>query len=283
MNYQETALQFDCAGENLIGIASLPDQSATRGVLVVVGGPQYRVGSHRQFTLLARALASEGFPVLRFDYRGMGDSCGAMRDFEDVDADLEAAIGQLFALAPGLKDVVIWGLCDGASAAMFYAERDPRVAGLVMLNPWARSEQGLAKSTLKHYYLARLRDPALWKKIARLQFDYAGAAASMAGMLRKAFGGATVAPGAATARPSFHVRMRDGLARFRGRGLFIISGADLTAKEFLDMAGSSREWRTAVEGPAMTRQTLAAADHTFSRRAWRDQVASWTVQWLRAW
>jgi alpha/beta superfamily hydrolase len=49
-------------------------------VLVIVGGPQYRAGSHRQFTLLARSLAEQGFAVLRFDYRGMGDSTGAMRD-----------------------------------------------------------------------------------------------------------------------------------------------------------------------------------------------------------
>ncbi len=285
MNYQEIALHFGCAGETLIGVASVPEQPSSRGVLVVVGGPQYRAGSHRQFTLLARALASESFPVLRFDYRGMGDSSGPMRDFEDVDTDLASAIDQFYKTVPGLKDVVIWGLCDGASAAMFYAQHDPRVSGLVMLNPWARSEQGLAKSTLKHYYLARLRDPALWKKIASLQFDYAGALASMAGMARKAFGkgSAPAASPTAATRPSFHVRMREGLGRFRGRGLFIISGTDLTAREFLDMAGGSREWRALLAAPTMARQTLEAADHTFSRRAWRDQVANWTVQWLRAW
>ena len=287
MNYAEIALQFACEGETLTAIAAIPAQPATRGVLVVVGGPQYRAGSHRQFTLLSRALAADGFAVLRFDYRGMGDSSGAMRDFEDVDADLRAAIDQFYATVPGLKDVVIWGLCDGASAAMFYAERDPRVAGLVMLNPWARSEQGLAKATLKHYYLSRLRDPALWKKIASLQFNYAGAASSMGGMLRKAFksggGAAAKTGGTAVPKPSFHVRMRDGLQRFRGRGLFIISGADLTAKEFLDMAGGSREWRALLAAPAMARETLDDADHTFSRRAWRDQVAGWTSQWLRSW
>ena len=280
-------MQFACEGETLTAIAAIPAQPATRGVLVVVGGPQYRAGSHRQFTLLSRALAADGFAVLRFDYRGMGDSSGAMRDFEDVDADLRAAIDQFYVTVPGLKDVVIWGLCDGASAAMFYAERDPRVAGLVMLNPWARSEQGLAKATLKHYYLSRLRDPALWKKIASLQFNYAGAASSLGGMLRKAFrsGGASAnkTGGTAVHKPSFHVRMREGLLRFRGRGLFIISGADLTAKEFLDMAGGSREWRSVLAAPAMARETLDDADHTFSRRAWRDQVAGWTSQWLRSW
>jgi hypothetical protein len=29
--------------------------------------------------------------------------------------------------------------------------------------------------------------------------------------------------------------------------------------------------------------TLAGADHTFSTRAWRDQVSDWTAQWVQAW
>ena len=70
--------------------------------------------------------------------------------------------------------------------------------------------------------------------------------------------------------------MQTGLARFKGKVLLIISGADLTAKEFLDMANGSREWRALLAAPRVSRQTLAAADHTFSRRAWRDQVAGWT-------
>jgi exosortase A-associated hydrolase 1 len=278
MNYQELALKFSCRGETLFGIASVPEQPARRGVVIIVGGPQYRVGSHRQFTLLARALAAQGFPVLRFDYRGMGDSAGAMRNFEQVDDDLRAAIDQFFATVAGLEEVVIWGLCDGASAALFYAEQDRRVSGLVLLNPWARSERGLAKSTLKHYYLARLRDPAMWKKIAQLRFDFGAAGRSLFGMIGTLLARGRPAPGA-----SFHARMRNGLARFKGRALLIISGADLTAQEFIDMAAGSREWRALLAAPTVARQTLAEADHTFSRRAWRDQVAGWTGEWLRSW
>ncbi|MFB1029241.1 MAG: hydrolase 1, exosortase A system-associated, partial [Thauera sp.] len=78
---REIAQIFPCEGEELIGILALPETAVTRlGVLVVVGGPQYRVGSHRQFVLLARALAKSGVPCMRFDYRGMGDATGEMRD-----------------------------------------------------------------------------------------------------------------------------------------------------------------------------------------------------------
>lgn len=279
MNYQELALKFSCRDDALYGIASVPEQPAIRGVLVVVGGPQYRVGSHRQFTLLARSLAAQGFAVLRFDYRGMGDSDGAMRDFEQVDDDLRAAVDQFFAAVPTLQDVVIWGLCDGASAAMIYAEQDRRVSGLVLLNPWARSEQGLARSTLKHYYVARLFDPVMWKKIVLLRFDYGAALRSLAALV----GAARAGSGAADPTASFQARMQTGMSRFKGQVLLVISAADLTAREFLDMAAGSSAWGSMLAAPRVSRKTMAQADHTFSRRAWRDEVAVATGDWLRSW
>ncbi|HWJ93213.1 MAG TPA: hydrolase 1, exosortase A system-associated, partial [Telluria sp.] len=113
---EDRALAFPCQGDTLYGILSLPAQPNPRGVLVIVGGPQYRAGSHRQFTLLARALADAGIPALRFDYRGMGDSEGAQRGFEHVRDDIRAAIDSFMAETPGLSEVVLWGLCDGATA-----------------------------------------------------------------------------------------------------------------------------------------------------------------------
>ena len=145
-------------------------------VLIVVGGPQYRSGSHRQFTLLARHLADAGIASLRFDYRGMGDSTGEVRSFERAGTDIRCAIDRLLATVPGVQEVVIWGLCDAASAALIYAHKDPRVSALVLLNPWVRTEQGIARAHLRHYYLARLFHRSLWQKIGRGEFDVRKAA-----------------------------------------------------------------------------------------------------------
>ncbi|MCE3607649.1 hydrolase 1, exosortase A system-associated [Massilia sp. P8910] len=285
MDYREDVLRFDCGGDALFGIVSVPAQPARRAVLIVVGGPQYRVGSHRQFTTLARGLAAQGIASLRFDYRGMGDSHGAMRDFEVVGDDLRAAVDNLLKALPGIEEVVIWGLCDGASAAMFYAAGDPRVTGLVLLNPWVRTSGGHAKATIKHYYRARLFDPELWKKILRGQFNVAAAAGSFLRIAGAAFGkGKGGATGAAAAAPvALPDRMQAALARFRGKVLLIISGADLTAQEFLDTAAGSDKWQALLAAPQVSRQTLPEADHTFSRRTWKDQVMNWTGDWLRSW
>ncbi|OON59496.1 hydrolase 1, exosortase A system-associated [Massilia sp. KIM] len=286
MNARDVAVRFACEGEDLIGVLSLPERPQRRGVLVVVGGPQYRAGSHRQFTLLARGLAEQGYATLRFDYRGMGDSGGALRSFEQVDADLRAAVDQFFTLVPTLEEVVIWGLCDGASAALFYAHQDPRVSGLVLLNPWVRTAEGLAKATLKHYYRARLLEPELWKKLLSGRFAFRSAAASLLAQLRTLLARRPDAsdagrePAGAAAAP-LPERMRLGLQRFGGPALFIFSGADLTAKEFLDLVADSRDWQALLKDERVAQHHLAPADHTFSRRAWRDQVTQWTADWLR--
>ena len=51
---------------------------------------------------------------MRFDYRGMGDSTGDVRPFDDINDDIAAAIDEFFRQVPGLERVVLWGLCDGA-------------------------------------------------------------------------------------------------------------------------------------------------------------------------
>jgi exosortase A-associated hydrolase 1 len=277
MSYEERALAFRCGADTLVGIASVPAAPAARGVLIIVGGPQYRVGSHRQFALLARHLAAHGIAALRFDYRGMGDSDGEERDFERVADDIRAALDAFLTAVPSLTDIVLWGLCDGASAAAMYAPHDARVGGLVLLNPWVRTDDGVARTQLKHHYRDRLRDPAFWRKVARGQFDYAGSLKSMLGLVRTALAPRPVAADAPAPLPE---RMRQGLHAFRGRTLLVIGGADLTGREFCDVAGSTPAWKRLVDTPRVTWRRLEDADHTFSRRAWRDQVAEWTREFV---
>ena len=279
MSYEERALAFRCGDAALVGIASIPAEKCSRGVLVVVGGPQYRVGSHRQFALLARHLAAHGIAAMRFDYRGMGDSEGEERDFEAIQDDIRAALDAFVEAVPGLTDVVLWGLCDGASAAAMYAPGDARVRGLVLLNPWVRTDDGVARTTLKHHYRDRLRNPEFWRKLARGQFDYAGSLASMLKLVRTAFAGRSPDQDAAASLPE---RMRQGLHGFGGHTLLVIGGADLTGREFCDVAGSTPAWQRLLAAPRVSWRRIEEADHTFSRRAWRDQVAEWTREWVKA-
>lgn len=280
----EQALAFDCEGSALWGVLTRPPANAaepTLAVLVVVGGPQYRVGSHRQFVLLSRALARRGFPTLRFDYRGMGDSEGATRTFEGAGPDLHAAIDALCAACPPARRIVVWGLCDAASAALMFATTDERVAGVVALNPWARSAASLSATRVKHYYAARLVQREFWFKLLLGGVDLGASLRSFFNDLR---GAHSIRPGSHSQRSddSFQTRMAQGLSRFSGRVLLILSGNDLTAREFVQYTDSAAAWRGLLADPKVTRVTVAEADHTFSRRVWQDQVEDETSTWLVA-
>ena len=298
MTLQHRAITFQCGTDWLYGILSLPKAveevpaSVGRGVLVVVGGPQYRVGSHRQFALLAQSLTTRQIPVMRFDYRGMGDSEGDTRNFEEIEADLRAALDAFCAAVPGLSEVVIWGLCDAASAAIFYAHQDRRVTGLVLLNPWVRTEAGMAKAYLKHYYFSRLMAPELWRKIFTGGFQFVAAMRSFLSLVGAAAGTRPDAAATSTAgarqvavpdAATLPERMLSSLERFKGRVLVILSGNDLTAQEFSDVVEASQRWRQRLQADGVRQHKLQAANHTFSQRDWRDQVAVWTAEWIQSW
>lgn len=270
----EQAFTFAIDDDEAVGI--LHPAAGRLGVLVIVGGPQYRVGSHRQFVLLARALAAGGVPVLRFDYRGLGDSSGALRDFTDIRADIRAAI-DCFMQRAGLTRVVLWGLCDAASAALMYAATDKRVAGLALLNPWVHTSVGEARVRLKSYYLERLRSRAFWRKLVCFDVDWRDSLASLRGYLRRAF--------APTERDTVHSsyieRVRRGWNAFGGPVLLVLSGDDLTAREFRQLCDGDPAWRSLRDRATVQRVELAQANHTFARADWRATVEQETLTWVR--
>lgn len=283
----ETPVIFECQGEQLIGMIHQAHATAGIGVLVVVGGPQYRVGSHRQFVLLARHLASQGVPTMRFDVRGMGDSEDQPRRFDQLDADILAAVDEFFKRCPEMTQVVLWGLCDAASAALFYAYQDNRVKGLVLLNPWVYTEQGAAKTYLKHYYLQRFTSKDFWLKVFSFKFNYAHSALSLWNFLKQAIGKTetpqtTEGIARVDENLALPIRMRECLKQFAHPVLLILSGRDLTADEFKGTVKGDPEWQFLLSQSRITRHDFAEAAHTFSSADWRDQVAGWTSIWIKS-
>jgi pimeloyl-ACP methyl ester carboxylesterase len=145
----------------LVGVLTDPDPSvAVAGapaVLLLTAGFLHRVGPHRLHVDLARRLAEAGYPALRFDMAGVGDSSLPSGigpdDVRSVD-DVRAAMDHLAERRRAERFVLI-GLCSGAGAAYETAIADPRVSCSILLD-------GPAYPTLGYrlrYYAARLRDP----------------------------------------------------------------------------------------------------------------------------
>jgi exosortase A-associated hydrolase 1 len=286
------AIVFTCERDQLAGVLHQSSEKSSLAVVIVVGGPQYRVGSHRQFTFLARYLAAQGIPVLRFDYRGMGDSSGELEGFEHINSDISSAVDALQREQPWVEKIAIWGLCDGATASVFYAATDSRVRVLILVNPWVYSSQGAAKAYLKHYYSQRLFQRTFWCKVFSGDFRIFDSIQSAWGMLKGVFAKTTPAKEGAIPvekkavnadqpRDDLVTRFGGRLEEFLGDVVFVLSGKDLTAAEFLDASRSNRKLRRMMKRDKVSQVSLPNSDHTFSNSVARKEVEELTLEILR--
>ncbi|MFT4517648.1 MAG: exosortase A-associated hydrolase 1 [Halioglobus sp.] len=281
-DYEEQGLVFDCGDNRLVGILSLPEEASDVGVLFLVGGPQYRVGSHRQFTLLARSLAEAGVASLRFDYEGMGDSEGTKRNFAETEGELFAAIEAFFENSPGLSRIILWGLCDGASTAMMYGHRFPQVAGMILLNPWVHSGEYSPGFKVSQYYRPLLAQRDQWGRLLRGQVSPRPALRDLGKAVLSLLPGRRESAVPAPSSQSFVQEMQHGLARFKHDVLIILSEEDFTAKEFSTLIAGDNSWKESMRKPGATLHTIADADHTFSKRIWQDEVTQVTIDWVKS-
>lgn len=277
MRVREQAIQMIGPEADMLGIVSLPPEDvATKhtAVVIVVGGAQYRVGSHRQFLQLARRLAAQGYPALRFDLPGMGDSPGDLQPFEATSDHIGLAIDAVEQHCPGVHQVVLWGLCDGASASVLYSRntQDPRVVGLALLNPWVRSEASHARVRVKHYYRQRLLDPSFWRKLLGGQVGWQA--------FRDLGQNLSVMRRNAPTQLGFQDAMAEGWKTFPGAILLLLSECDLVAKEFKELAQSDARWAGSLERSRLFQQLIEGADHTCSTTTASRQMESFVLSWL---
>ena len=125
-------------GAELFGVLYLPPgaSSGQSGWVLCDAFGVERNNSHRLMVEWARELCARGRPVLRFDYRGTGDSAGNFDQFtvHDHAKDVLAAMGELERLT-GRPPAGLLGLRLGAALAALAAARAGGVRQLVMWEP----------------------------------------------------------------------------------------------------------------------------------------------------
>ena len=257
-------LTFSCEGAALG--ASLDSAAGSEaGVLLPTGGSQTRIGSHRMYERLSKALAKQGFCCFRYDRRGVGDSEGEDPGFLGSEADLTAAAQAFRREVPGLKRVYGFGLCDGASViALFGGEA--RLDGLIMVNPWLVEAEADAPppAAVRAHYLDRLKSVEGWRKLLTGSVDY-----------RKLLRGVK-SIAARNEDSSLADRIASGLKRGGAPVELILADKDATAIAAEDaMKGPS------FRGLAIERQRIASDSHTFARPGDDEKLLAATLTALR--
>jgi hypothetical protein len=85
-----------------------------------------------------------------------------------------------------------------------------------------------------------------------------------------------------TPEKSLPSRMLDGLQQFNGSVLIILCEKDLAAQEFALLMASSTDWEKLIRSNRARQHCLAGANHTFSKKVWREQISAWTIAWVLA-
>lgn len=130
---EETPFFF---GDGLFGVIYRPAPCRPSGWVVCNPFGSERTRAHRVLVELARCLAADGSCVLRFDYRGTGDSLGDFGDYsiDDYLDDIDSAVAQLEQVS-GVRCGGLIGLRLGADLAALSSSRHGTRRDLVLWEP----------------------------------------------------------------------------------------------------------------------------------------------------
>ena len=134
----ETPFFFKGDGYRLFGIFHVAKGEARReGFVFCSPFGEEKLWTHRVFVNFARDLSEQGYPVLRFDYMGNGESEG---DFEDCSvetklSDIGCAMRALREKTTHIEAVWLLGLRFGATLALLAARNHDDVRRLILWEP----------------------------------------------------------------------------------------------------------------------------------------------------
>jgi alpha/beta superfamily hydrolase len=290
---EERWLRFG-AEQQLFGILTRADAATDRPAVVIFNaGAVHHVGPNRVSVTLARHLAEAGFPCLRFDLEGIGDSVvrGAGRENhpypETALGDARAAFDLLRGF--GYTRFIAVGLCSGAHTS-FHAGlnlTEDGICELMLINPltfyW---REGMSLETTRHFedavqYRKSMRDPSRWLKLLRGDVNMKRLAEVVVAQVKAKVRSRQDAlremlmPHTA---PRLAQDIRKLLSMKRPITFFIAEGDP--GRDIL-MAGAPRTASRALKSGDIRVEMIPDADHTFSKLKPRRELVSRVQAHLR--
>ena len=234
-------IAFPCEGDTLIG--TLDAAPGRTGLLIVSGGNEIRCGAHRGMALLAERVAAAGFPVFRYDRRGIGDSTGANAGFPSARPDLIAAASIFRDRAPQVNTLVGFGNCDAAATLALYG-RDAGLSRLLLANPWTIGDADdlPPAAAIRATYRQRLTSPDAWRRLLSGRIDIGKALKG----LRKV---------AAPPPQALATRVVAAISGWRKAATVILATGDATAQAYAAAARHLPAVRIGTDSHSFARET----------------------------
>lgn len=258
-------LLFACEGSQLVatldGATDEVAMGSEVGLLLLSGGNELRAGAWNGQARFAARIAAQGFPVFRFDRRGVGDSEGENGGFRSSAADIAAAREAFAECCPRLTRIVALGNCDAASALMLAG--GAKMDALLLSNPWTIEDESddVPAAVVRDHYRRRLADPAAIRRLLTGQVSLSRLARSLVAGLRPS----------PSAPDGLAAQMAHGIAGFREPIRFLVAGRDRTGLAFLS------HWSKA--DPRI--RTCPDATHSYVEPAAQDWLAEQVLEVLR--
>jgi pimeloyl-ACP methyl ester carboxylesterase len=271
----------------------------------VNSGSAYRIGTGRLNVVLARELAALGFRCLRLDLGSLGDSVAADCDDENnpysaaAFGDIESTLRQLKRRL-GVERCVLMGLCSGAYTAFQAAAQlsDPTLVESILINPltffWkdgmSLDMPSVLQALNQHRCLARALQP---EKLARFltgrtQVGFREAAGIIAQRFMRRMPmphPATndllaLSPAAAPGHPTKDDLPAD-LARVAAKGRTLAMFFAKTDPGYSILTYRARRQANRLRRAGRLHVAfIKDADHTFSRRAARQELVQAIAAYL---
>jgi len=279
----EETVHFLCNHKTLYGILHIPDTMSIPSIVVIIvtGGPQIRTGAHRLYVQLSRFLCEHNWASLRFDYEGLGDSEGEFVGFQYAGPSIAAAMSFLQNKFGRNLKFIFWSLCDGATAVTLYAASSPEnISGLILCNPFAISKEGLARSTIRHYYIERFFNKSFWIKIISFRLDLINTVKSLCFVLMDSNILANNKSDKSYSTKQLPEIFIDCLSVFGKPIRIILSSDDIIAVNFQDEIKKTKLMSNNYKSNKITNYTVDGADHTFVEPMAKEQLFEITLKCL---
>lgn len=248
--------QLPCASDMLA--ATLDSGTDATALLIVSGGNEIRSGAHGGMAQLALRISQHGFPVLRYDRRGIGESSGENREFLSSAKEIAAATRFLRQEQPQIDRIIAFGNCDAATALALYGP-DAGIDGYVLANPWVIETTGepeseeptISSAAIRSRYWDRIKNPRTIIDLLSGKIDF-----------RKLLKGLKQAS-KVEENSALSLRLRDALSGLEENTHILLAKRDTTARAFL-AAWNSADFESLQRNSSITVESLDSASHSFA-------------------